>query len=178
MNIIKNYLQNIKKYIQDKVELLFNKNFLNNKFQFYPNYINNIKIKNQKTTDNKIVELFKDYEVKYFENKTCTNKIKLTSDVKKNNNKNKNICLGRKLGSGGFAIVYEYDKNKVLRLADLTSLTDDFDIKREKDGNINQYKLTQLCPILCVNYMIMEIIKIMKIKYMVLWKKDYLSFNY
>ena len=135
-----------KKYIQDKVELLFNKNFLNNKFQFYPNYINNIKIKNQKTTDNKIVELFKDYEVKYFENKTCTNKIKLTSDVKKNNNKNKNICLGRKLGSGGFAIVYEYDKNKVLRLADLTSLTDDFDIKREKDGNINQYKLTQLCP--------------------------------
>lgn len=132
-------------YIEQKVKSLFNENFLNKSFSFYPKYIKSITISQK--TDNEIVELFQDYEVKYFEYRTCTDKdkIKLTSGVKKNN-KNKNICLGKILGSGGFAIVYEYDKNKVLRLADLTSLKNKFDIKREKDGNINQYELTRLCP--------------------------------
>ena len=133
-----------KKYIQDKVALLFNGNFLNNSFRFYPNYKNNITI--IKSNESNIVKLFQDYEDRFFKNRECIDKIKLTSYVKKNNNKNKNICLGRKLGSGSFAAVYEYDKDKVLRLADLTSLTEDFEVNLEKDGNINQYKLTQLCP--------------------------------
>ena len=151
-------------YIKTKVTSIFTTNFLKNSLLSY-NYTNthiknNIKnnINNTNNTNNtkdkKIIELLEDYD---FEN------YQQVVSLINNNNNNKYIFYGKYIGSGGFAQVYNFKKNKVFRITNFKKYKEDrfknynkptnleqkiYEFSKKKEINGNKYLviINEKCP--------------------------------